>query len=162
MILTNFVSVTISPRNYNHFKKLGYENLNCGYNINVDVKNLNKGSNILITCKCDNCGIIKDIKYKNEFGIYYCRKCSQVKLEITNIEKYGVKYPLQNKNILKKRDCTVYEKYGVKNVSQSEIVKDKKIKTNIDKYGFPSHLSNDNIKYKIKKIKFKKKDIDIL
>jgi hypothetical protein len=168
MILTKNVTVTISPRNYKHFKSLGYGDLNCGYNINVKLEDLNRGSNVIITCKCDNCGLIKNIKYKtylkynNEYDKYYCRKCSQVKLEITNIERYGTKYPLQNKDILKRRDKTVIEKYGVKNVSQCEEIKNKRINTNIEKYGYPSHLSNDEIKCKIRRTKLKKKDIETL
>lgn len=168
MILSKMVYVTINPRNFKHFKDLGYEDISCGYDIVVKVSELNKGSNVEIECQCDNCGVVKKMKYKtylkydNEYGTYYCRKCSQVKLEITNIEKYGVRYPLQNQNILEKRDKTVREKYGVDNISQHEDIKDKKIKTNNDKYGFDSHLSNDDIKTKIKKTKMKKKGIDLL
>jgi hypothetical protein len=50
------------------------------------------------------------IKYGNDFGTYYCRKCSEHKRKKSLQMSYGVEYPIQNKKILKKMKQTITER----------------------------------------------------
>ena len=60
------------------------------------------------------------IKYDNNWGEYYCRKCSEVKRKKTLRENFGVDYPIQNKKVLNKMKKTLIEKYGVDNISKRD------------------------------------------
>ena len=67
-----------------------------------------KSNDYKITAVCDNCGIEKLIQY-NKYMIYiknqnkyFCHKCSSIKTKKTNIEKYGVEFPMQNCEIKEK------------------------------------------------------------
>lgn len=53
----------------------------------------------------------------------------------TNLERYGVKAPLQSKEIQEKVKQTCIDKYGVDNPYKSKEIKDKSAKTKLDKYG---------------------------
>lgn len=70
---------------------------------------------------------------------YYCDKCMKqirrIKIEDTNLLKYGVKNALQNKSVKDKQDKTILEKYGVTNISHVEKFQKKKIETSIKNYG---------------------------
>ena len=115
-ILTKEVEVKLNGNNIKHYKKLGYEIpmreasktlkikgvdyvADLGKIINVKVNDLPLKSNILIEAMCDYCGEVNhSIKYvtynsqtKNNTQKYACKKCSQFKVEQTNLEKYGVK-----------------------------------------------------------------------
>jgi late competence protein required for DNA uptake (superfamily II DNA/RNA helicase) len=87
---------------------------------------MSKGSHYKIKCKCDSCGIEKEVifknyvKYDNPWGEYYCRKCSEVKRKETLRKNFGVDYPIQNKKVLSKMKNTLIEKYGVDNISKRD------------------------------------------
>ena len=87
---------------------------------------MSKGSHYKIVCKCDGCGIEKEvifknyIKYDNIWGEYYCRKCSERKRKETLRKNFGVDYPIQNKKVLNKMKNTLIEKYGVDNISKRD------------------------------------------
>ena len=84
----------------------------------------------------------------------FCNKCSvrngKIKSTATNIKKYGVEHPLQNKDIKNKIKITNLQKYGVENPAQNEYFKNKMKITNLEKYGFEYPLQNEDIKNKIK------------
>ena len=76
----------------------------------------------------------------NKILLWTCRKacskeCSIISRKKTNIEKYGVESPLQNKEILEKMKGTNIERYGVQLPLQNKEIKDKIKKTNLDRYG---------------------------
>ena len=87
---------------------------------------MSKGSHYKIKCKCDGCGVEKEVifknyvKYDNNFGEYYCRKCSESKRKETLRKNFGVDYPIQNKKVLSKMKNTLIEKYGVDNISKRD------------------------------------------
>ena len=58
------------------------------------------------------------LKYDNNWGEYYCRKCSEVKRKETLRKNFGVDYPIQNKKVLSKMKQTLMTKYGVDNISK--------------------------------------------
>jgi hypothetical protein len=119
MILNKGIEITITPNLFQHFDKLGYENLRSGEKKIIPIEHLPVGSGQRVGVKCDVCGCEKEIKYQDynknisKYGIYSCsRKCSQQKVEITNLEKYGCKAPAQSEEVLNKMMNTKLDKYG--------------------------------------------------
>ena len=108
MILTREINIKINESNYPYYENLGYTDISLGEKISLPIEILSKGSHHKITCKCDNCGVEKDviyknyIKYNNKWGEYYCRKCSEYKRKKTLRKNYGVDYPIQNKIVKNK------------------------------------------------------------
>ena len=133
MILTREIIIKINESNYSFYEELGYD-VTIGEVLIIPIELLSTGSHYKIDCKCDKCGTIKEViyknyvKYDNRWGEYYCRKCSEKKRKKTLVENYGVEYPLQNKEIKKKMEKTMIEKFGVDNPSKSqELLKKKKV-----------------------------------
>jgi hypothetical protein len=125
MILTREIEIKINESNYQYYDDLGYE-VAIGEIIRIPIELMSKGSHYKIKCKCDGCGIEKEVifknyvKYDNKFGEYYCRKCSEVKRKETLRKNFGVDYPIQNKKVLNKMKNTLIEKYGVDNISKRD------------------------------------------
>ena len=125
MILTREIEIKISEANYQYYDDLGYD-VAIGEIIKIPIELMSKGSHYKIKCKCDGCGIEKEVifknyvKYDNKFGEYYCRKCSEVKRKETLRKNFGVDYPIQNKKVLNKMKNTLIEKYGVDNISKRD------------------------------------------
>jgi hypothetical protein len=133
MILSREINVKITESNYNYYDNLGYD-VYISEQIIIPVELLPKGSHYKIKCKCDDCGIEKDViyknylKYDNKWGDYYCRKCSEKKRKETLRKNYGVDYPIQNKGVLEKMKNTLVSKYGVDNISKNKKNDNEKIK----------------------------------
>lgn len=123
MILTREIRIKISESNFQYYEDLGYD-VSIGEFIRIPVELMSKGSHYKIKCKCDICGVEKDVifknyvKYDNKWGDYNCRKCSEIKRKKTLRENFGVDYPIQNKKVLNKMKSTLLEKYGVDNISK--------------------------------------------
>ena len=126
MIITREITIKITESNFQYYENLGYD-MSIGENILLPIELLSKGSHYKIKCKCDSCGIEKDviyknyIKYDNNWGEYKCRKCSEKKRKETLQKNYGVDYPIQNKKVMIKMKKTLLKKYGVENISKREI-----------------------------------------
>ena len=125
MILSREINVKITESNYNYYDDLGYD-VYISEEIVIPVELLPKGSHYKIKCKCDTCGVEKEViyknylKYDNDWGDYYCRKCSEVKRKETLRKNFGVDYPIQNKKVLEKMKKTLVQKYGVDNISKNK------------------------------------------
>jgi hypothetical protein len=125
MILTREIEIKINESNYQYYDDLGYE-VAIGEIVRIPIELMSKGSHYKIKCKCDGCGIEKEVifknyvKYDNKFGEYYCRKCSESKRKETLRKNFGVDYPIQNKKVLNKMKNTLIEKYGVDNISKRD------------------------------------------
>ena len=124
MILTREIEIKINESNYQYYEDLGYD-ISIGEKINIPVGLLPNGSHYKIKCKCDGCGLEKEVIYKNylkydndNWGDYSCRKCSEVKRKETLRKNFGVDYPIQNKNVLSKMKKTLVDKYCVDNISK--------------------------------------------
>ena len=124
MILTREIEIKINESNYQYYEDLGYD-ISIGEKINIPVSLLPNGSHYKVMCRCDVCGIEKEVIYKNylkydndNWGDYSCRKCSEVKRKETLRKNFGVDYPIQNKNVLSKMKKTLVDKYGVDNISK--------------------------------------------
>ena len=116
MIITRQVRVKISEFNYQYFENFGYDDILIGDELEIPVELLSKGSHHRIECECDTCGVKKEvifknyIKYGNDWGVYYCRKCSESKRKKSLLKSHGCEYPIQNKIIFKKIKQTIEEK----------------------------------------------------
>ena len=125
MILTREIEIKINESNYQYYDDLGYD-VAIGEIIKIPIELMSKGSHYKIKCKCDGCGVEKEVifknyvKYDNNFGEYYCRKCSESKRKETLRKNFGVDYPIQNKKVLNKMKNTLIEKYGVDNISKRD------------------------------------------
>jgi len=134
MILTREIIVKINESNFSYYEELGYD-ISIGEALIIPVELLSTGSHYKIYCKCDKCGIIKEvifknyIKYGNKWGEYYCRKCSEKKRKETLRENYGVDYPIQNKEIREKIEKTMIDRFGVDNPSKSKKLLNKRKKS---------------------------------
>ena len=123
MIITREISIRITESNYQYYDDLGYDT-SIGEVIVIPVELLPRGSHQKITCGCDGCGIEKEVifknylKYDNDWGQYYCRKCSEIKRKETLRKNHGVDYPIQNKKILQKMKQTLVKRYGVDNIAK--------------------------------------------
>jgi hypothetical protein len=125
MILTREINIKISESNYQYYDDLGYD-VSIGEEVIIPIELMSKGSHYKIDCKCDGCGVEKQvifknyIKYDNKWGDYSCRKCSEIKRKKTLRENFGVDYPIQNKKVLSRMKSTLMEKYGVDNISKKK------------------------------------------
>lgn len=130
MILTREITIKITESNYQYYEDLGYD-VSIGENLLIPTELMSKGSHFKIRCKCDSCGIEKDvifknyIKYDNKWGEYFCRKCSESKRKETLRKNFGVDYPIQNKKVMSKMKKTLLSKYGVDNISRKEVKQNK-------------------------------------
>lgn len=77
-----------------------------------------------------------------------CPGCSQAKLEQTNLERYGARRPLQNREIRKKQEGTVEEQYGVPNALQNAEVLQRRRERNMERYGVPETVLMDSVREK--------------
>ena len=147
MMLDEEIEVKVNPSQLKHFKSLGL-NVKPNETIKIKPEQLNSGSNIKITCKCDVCGKIKKQPYRrylksiNNGGYYSCSvKCAQEKTKNTFIEKYGEEHHFKTKKTKDKIKSTWNKKYGEKHFSHSEEYKkrvtdivNKRKKTIYEKY----------------------------
>ena len=180
-ILTKEVEVRLNGNNIKHYKNLGYEIpmreaskilkikgvdyvADLGKIINVKVNDLPLKSNILIEAMCDYCGEVNhSIKYvtynsqtKNNTQKYACKKCSQFKVEQTNLEKYGVKCVLYLDEIKEKIKQTNLDRYGVENALLNKDIKDKRDATLMEKFGTLYPLQNNECFKKFKQTNMEK------
>ena len=134
MILTREIIIKINESNFSYYEELGYD-IAIGEALIIPVELLSTGSQYRIDCKCDGCGIIKEVifknyvKYGNRWGEYYCRKCSESKRKDSLIKNYGVEYPIQNVEIKKRIKKTMIEKFGVDNPTKSKEIIGKRKKS---------------------------------
>lgn len=166
MLNTTIVKIKIGRNT----KKEYYESL--GYNINVDymfvdIKDIPRGSHLLIDAKCDYCESIKNVTYKEynrniSFnGKFSCsNKCGSIKKKELSIIKYGVDSPSKLEHIKKKNIKTNLEKYGVIHLNQLEEKKIKIKETNLEKYGVENVMLVECFKEKLKNTNLERYDVE--
>jgi arsenate reductase-like glutaredoxin family protein len=158
MILTKKVNIKLSNTNIKHYEHIFNKN-NIGTTVEVHVADLNHKSTVGVECECDVCGKIKKIEYRyyikniTPHNIYTCSpKCSKIKREKTNLEKYGVKYHSMLKDVFKEKVIkTSLERYGENFYMQTDEYKKRVKNTNIKKYGETTPLLNSVVRDKIDK-----------
>ncbi len=181
MILTKNVVVTLNPKNISYYKKkYDIPEKPSGKKILVSTDDLSIGSNIKISSKCDYCGSIKEVGFKeynrniSNNNKYSCsNKCGSIKKKEISIIKYGVESPsmldsvkekakntcinrydeisyMNTVDFKKKSENSLISKYGVKNSMFSKEIKDKLISSNLMKYGVGNVFESTLIKDIIK------------
>ena len=92
----------------------------------------------------------------------YCRTHVKIlrieKVKQTNIKKFGVEYPAQNKEVREKMKATTFKNYGVFNASQSDTIKAKKVESCLKNYGCENPMHNTEIVIKLSKNAYKLKE----
>ncbi len=157
MIIQKEVLVTKTNRNKSYYELKGYKT-NDDNKYLVNVSDLPKSSHALIEVLCDECGIKKNVSYKNLQQItsnlkekYYCEKCKHIKIKLSNINKYGVSTSFLREDVKKKIKKSLIDKYGVNHPMKSTFIKNKMKMNLLNKY------DNDNVS-KIESVKKKKND----
>ena len=140
------------------------------FNLNKNISWLNKLYDFIYNIKenpiCKNCG--KELKFKNKisigYGIYCSNKCTSQATRLivkqTNLEKFGVEYPLQNEEIKNKIKENNLKKYGVTSTLSDNNVQEKIKQTNLEKYGTENPFGSDKIKEKIKQTNLEKYGVE--
>ena len=151
MLLNLKMKIIVNPNSRIYYNSIGYECVNYE-EIEINIIELPKGSNIEIDVCCDICNFGKKLKYnsyyKNTNGnttIYTCKKCSHIKSKKTCLERYGD----ENYTNRKQSKKTCLERYGVDNVSKLDNVKKKKIESNLINWGVENVFQSNIIKLKI-------------
>jgi hypothetical protein len=166
MILSKNVNIKNNGKMVKYYNDKGYNIICNKFNI-IKIEDLSQSSHALIEVKCDMCGKIKHMPYREyveclkSYNIYYCKPCSHVKEQNTCLERYGVKFPLKdNVDIRQKSENTMIERYGVKNIFELKSTQDKIKQTNLEKYGFEYAAFNIQIQEKTKQTCLKKYGVD--
>ena len=159
----------MSPRN--DYKKLLLEQAekDKAKNLSINDIDINRCKNIKremrINFKC-NCGNVynKNIRNCLENTGLFCKECTLKtrldKMKATNMEKYGVENPFQNKEVQDKMKATNMEKYGVENPFQNKEVLDKMKATNMEKYGVENPMQNKEVQDKLKATNMEKYGVE--
>lgn len=155
LIKNQLIKITWNSKNKKYYENKNYKYTKMGNTFDVNVNDLPENSTHFVTCSCDYC----NIKFKRKLhrismselnNKIACNKCKFIKIEETNMIKYGVKNVSQNNEIKEIKKNVLLKKYGVDHYSKTEEYKKKFKATCIKKYGVTSPLKNKNIYEKMK------------
>lgn len=116
---------------------------------------------------CKNCSNInqrtkkriEESNFEKYGGHPKTTKAVQEKFKKTNMELYGVEYPIQREDFKEKVRKTNNSKYGADYYHQSDEGKCVVIETNLEKYGVEYPIQSKSFQEKIQKIIMKKYDV---
>lgn len=159
MLISEYVITKTNNRNYKKFKNMGYV-FNLREDLMVKISDLSKNSRSIVDVKCDFCEVVKKLKYSDysknisKHNLYSCSlKCANFKFKKTCLEKFGVEYPLQNKEIKENLHSYFVETYCVNHPSMLKEFELKKQDTNLNKYGVSHQMFIQENISKIKETK---------
>jgi len=98
----------------------------------------------------ENLAKTPEVREKIKESLRKVRPATDAKIRKTNIERYGVEYPLQNKEVYSKGRKTCQERYGVEYPLQSEHFREKFKATCIKRYGVEYPLQSEHFREKFK------------
>lgn len=85
------IEVKVTCRNIKHYEGLGYKNLKLGDVLLINVEDLTNGSKIKVDVRCDYCGDIIKVAYRDyvgyKFDKYSCKHCRQRKTSEYNLSQ---------------------------------------------------------------------------
>ena len=120
MLLTNKIKIKVnSGFHIKYFRNNGYSDVKIGDEIEIDILLLPKSSHEIVTAKCDYCGNINKLCYKEyNYSIktndkFCCSKCISLKIKETCIKKYGKKSFIETDEFKEKSKKTSLKKYKV-------------------------------------------------
>ena len=156
MIITEYVEVKTDVNNskLDLYRSMGYDI--SSNPVMLKIEDLSKGSNYIISVKCDYCDSISNITYKSYnktqeiLKKYACsRKCASIKTKEINLIRYNVESTTQLDSVIEKMRLTNLERYGVENTTKLDSIKEKMRKTNLEKYGYEHASQSYDIRKKI-------------
>jgi len=156
VIVDNKIKIRINPNQFKYYTDKGYNVSFYNRDLIININDLSKGSGVKINVKCDICDNLYNITYNNynnqikKHNMYVCFSCKNHKSKITNLEKYGCEWSLQNQNIKDKGKKTLLETIGVDNISKLQSIKNDR----------KNYFNNDNFKVKSKITLIKKYGVD--
>lgn len=161
MLLENqFITVKKQGcKNIQYYLDLGYIESNKSFTVKAE--DLPKGSHAKVNVKCDYCGTIKNISFKDYFKRHdnnlgdCCHKCEGAKYKNTMRERYGVENSSQLPDTREKSIASNRKKYGTDWGMQSGNVKEKSKKTMLKKYGAEHALQVDEFLNKMMETRIK-------
>lgn len=146
MILTEKLLIKLTGTQGNYYNNLGY-NCKNGDIIEINVKDMPKGSHNKVNVKCDICGEEKELIYKqynkniSKYNLYSCsEKCANFKNKLTCKQKYGSE-TYNNRDGAKE---TCLKIYGIESPNKLEEKKEKAKNTCLERYGV-EYISQSNI-----------------
>ena len=86
----------------------------------------------------------------------------QNKIKQTNLERYGVEYALQSNDVKQKSKNTCLKKYGVEYISQSEEFKNICKQNSIERYGVDHPMKSDIVKQNVRKLHKEKYGVEYI
>lgn len=126
-----------------------------------------KGKNYYQTCGKISCKKQLNIDHtrlgcQKKYGVDNIFQVPEIRKRIieTNMDKYGVPYPVEMRDFQDKAKQTWIEKYGVDHPLKSDLIQKKIQATCLDKYGVESYLSSDEKQIKSKKTCQQKYGVD--
>jgi len=159
MLLTDKIKIKVnSGFHIKHFKDNGYNNIKFGDEIEIDISLLPKGSHETITAKCDYCGDIKELFYKEyNYSIrsnnkFCCSKCIPLKNEETCRKKYGKKSFTETDEFKEKSEKTCLKKYKVDRYCKTKKCVKKSKETSLKRYGETHYSKTDEYKTRCKEV----------
>lgn len=141
MVKNNESKVEITTRNLKYYREKNYI-CNIGDTISIDVSTMPKMSHNKVVAICEICLVEVEIpfskynKNKQRQGFYSCKKCSEKKRKITNVQKFGVE------NVFTRPDVIENNRKWM----ASDEFREKSKKSLIDKFGFDSYSKTDEFK----------------
>lgn len=168
MLLTKTVKIKWNKSQKQNYISKGYDYTKIGDEFEVKISDLPFENNTSVEVKCDYCGNIYTISYKNfnkqknrsKVQKDACKNCTNKKRKESNLLKYGVEYPIQIEEVQKKVKQTNLEKYGCINPFGNKEVQRKIKQTNLNKYGFENAAKSKDVKNKIKQTNLQKYGVD--
>jgi hypothetical protein len=150
MIITKDLEIKTTNKNISYYKQF-FPKIISGDIIKIIPTQLPLTSKIKIDVECEICHEHYNISYYSyvrniNSGLYYCQKCSYIKSETTNLNKYGFKHPMQSQVIKEKVKSTNLKIYNVEYPSQNDDIKKKTENTCVKKYGETSYMKTDDFK----------------
>lgn len=158
----------------------GYVFTKYGDEFEVKIEDLQNSSGVYINIECDYCHEDFTATYK-QYNKYRksitnkdcCKSCKILKIQETNLVKYGVEnysetkeyhdkckitslanwgteHPMQNDELKNKAKESSILKFGVDSYMKTDECKEKIIKTNLEKYKTKSPMQNESVKEKTK------------
>lgn len=91
VIEDQLIAVQITRRNQKHYQDLGYKDAQIDDIINIKHQHLSTGSKVKVDVKCDYCGKIVKVAYRDyvryEYDKYSCARCRQKKTSEYNLSQ---------------------------------------------------------------------------
>lgn len=165
MLIEKEVTINGHPKNIVFYTKKGYV-IKVGQPVKIKIEDLSEGTTIPVSCKCDECGIIKSKPFREYYEAtkltskYYCYKCKSIKIKKSCLEKYGVDNVMKIESSKIALSKTINEKYGVEHYSQSDDFKNKYKSIMIEKYGVENGFQSEEVKDKIKNSNLEKYGVE--